>query len=137
MGRYKTWPGTGDSGPGSQRCSMQPSRDREKQSPFTITWQLAEAEPMRFSALQMYSPRSNLVVLLSFKVATPAVKASEHRLDSRSFPPALNQDTEISGVPSMRHRSNNESPSLISTGSILSTKHGRSAVTTTTMRMRS
>lgn len=115
---------------------MQPSRDKEKQSPFTTTWQLAEAEPVAFSALQMYSPPSNLVVLLSFKVATPAVKASEQRSDWRSFPPALNQDTEISGVPSMTHLSSNESPSLISTDSILSTKDGRSGVSGTMMRMR-
>lgn len=100
----------------------------ERQSPFTLTGQLADAAPTQFSALQTYSPRSNFVVLLSCNVATPAVKSREQRSDWRSFLPALNQATEISGVPSTRHLSNNASPSFISTGSIVSTKDGRSGL---------
>lgn len=101
----------------------------EKQSPVTLTRQLAQAEPTAFSALQTYSPRSNFVVLLSFSVATFPVKSTEQRSEPCSFLPALNQAAEISGVPSTRHRSSSASPSFISTRCGVSTKDGGSGST--------
>lgn len=68
-------------------------------SPSTLSLQVEEAEPMRFSALQVYSPMSALVALLSFRQATPLVYSNLHVGLDRTLPSALNQDTLISGVP--------------------------------------
>ena len=67
--------------------------------PSTLSLQVEEAEPMRFSALQVYSPMSALVALLSFRQATPLVYSNLHVGLDRTLPSALNQDTLISGVP--------------------------------------
>jgi len=61
-------------------------------------------------------------------VATPSQKSNEQVLDLRSLPSDLNQATEMSGVPKIRHVRVTASPTETSTGSIFSTKYGRSEV---------
>lgn len=89
---------------------------------------MEEAEPIRFSALQVYSPMSALVALLSFRQATPFEYSSLQVGLDRTLPSALNQDTLISGVPATWHFRHTASPVVTSMGSRDSTKYGGSVV---------
>lgn len=97
-----------------------------RSSPCTLSLQEEEAEPMRFSALQVYSPISVLVALLSFRQATPFEYSSLQVGLERTLPSALNQDTLISGVPATLHFRQTASPAVTSMGSRVSTKYGGS-----------
>lgn len=81
---------------------------------------------MRFSALQVYSPMSALVALLSLRQATPLEYSSLQVGLDLTLPSALNQDTLISGVPATWHFRQTASPTVTSIGSRFSTKWGGS-----------
>lgn len=97
-------------------------------SPSTLSLQVEEAEPMRFSALQVYSPMSALVALLSFRQATPFEYSNLQVGLDLTLPSALNHDTLISGVPATWHFRHTASPAVTSMGSRGSTKYAGSAV---------
>lgn len=82
---------------------------------------------MRFSALQVYSPMSAFVALLSFRQATPFEYSNLQVGLDLTLPSALNQDTLISGVPATRHLRHTASPAVTSMGSRDSTKYAGSA----------
>lgn len=82
---------------------------------------------MRFSVLQVYSPMSAFVALLSFRQATPFEYSSLQVGLDLTLPSALNQDTLISGVPATRHFRHTASPAVTSMGSRGSTKYAGSA----------
>ena len=84
--------------------------------------QLQDSDATRFSALQINSPSSNLVVLLNFRVATPFEKSIEQVLDLHIFLFALNQVTEMSGVPAIWQLRVRASPADTSEGFNSSTK---------------
>lgn len=85
---------------------------------------------MRFSALQVYSPMSALVALLSFRQATPFVYSNLQVGLDLTLPSALNQDTLISGVPPTWHFRHTASPAVTSMGSRNSTKYAGSEIKT-------
>lgn len=97
--------------------------------PRTLSLQVEEAEPILFSALQVYSPMSALVALLSFRLATPFEYSNLQLELDRTLPSALNQDTLISGVPATWHFRHTASPAVTSMGSRDSTKYGGSVDT--------
>lgn len=83
---------------------------------------------MRFSALQVYSPMSALVALLSFRQATPFVYSNLQVGLDLTLPSALNQDTLISGVPPTWHFRHTASPAVTSMGSRDSMKYAGSEI---------
>lgn len=83
---------------------------------------------MRFSALQVYSPMSALVALLSFRQAMPFEYSNLQVGLDLTLPSALNQDTLISGVPATWHFRHTASPAVTSMGSRGSMKYAGSGV---------
>lgn len=84
------------------------------------------AEPMLFSALQVYSPISAFEAFVNFKQAVPFENSILQVGEDRTLPSPLNQDTLISGVPAIWHFRQTASPAVTSIGSKLSIKQGGS-----------